>query len=277
YGIKNIADVGEVWTKKFISHYKKPYMLAEFGIGHSNLPPGGYGEVDPEKRMIHDGLWSPLISGSAGTGMAWEWRWLDNPTVYSFLKAVSETIKEVPFSKRDWSPVTVSSFKFKKPQKPYYSNVIIEGWNPTGNYGMPAEAASQKSFDISAGGKVKHNEYLHSLLADTTGKKDSRNVPSVSFNVEYPVNGEFLVFASDIRNVSPVVKMRVLIDNKESLIKDLTPKPFMQHFSVPVTKGSHIIKVENMGGGNFQTAFELKNFRFNDEKCSGRKLVGRVD
>ena len=264
YGIKNIADVSEVWTKKIIKQFNKPYLLAEFGIGHSNLPPGGYGEVDPEKRMIHDGLWGPLVSGSAGTGMAWEWVWLDNPIVYNFLKAVSYITEDVPFSKQNWTPVNVASFKFKNTRRPYYSDVIFEGWNPTGNYGMPKEAEEQKAFQITAAGKVEPNEYLHSRLTDTTGGKNSRSVPSVTFNVEYPANGEFVVFASDIRNVDPEVKLKVSIDGKEVLKKDLTPKPFMQYFPVPVSKGAHVIVVENGGGGSFQTAFELKNYLLKD-------------
>jgi len=261
YGIKNIADVAEVWTRKFITRFKKPYLLAEFGIGHSNLPPGGYGEVDPEKRMVHDGLWSPLMSGSAGTGMAWEWIWLDNQIVYTFLKAVSMIVEDVPFSKLQWAPLTVSSFNFKKPQPSYYSDVIIEGWNPTGNYGMPKEASEQKIFKITGNGKVEPNEYLQSQLVDTTGKKNSRNVPSVAFKVEYPVNGEFVVFASDVRNVNPTVKLKVSIDGKEALNKDLMPKPFMQYFPVSITKGPHTIIVDNAGGGSFQTAFELRNYK----------------
>jgi hypothetical protein len=260
YGIKNLAEVAEVWTRKFITKYNKPYMLAEFGIGHTNLPPGGYGEVDPEKRMIHDGLWSPLVSGSAGTGMAWEYLWLDNPIVYSFLKAVSKIAGDIPFSKKQWEPVTVSSFKFKKAQHSYFSDVIIEGWNPTGNYGMPKEASGQKVFRITPEGKVVPNEYLHSPLVDTTGKKNSRSVPSVTFNVTYPVDGKFSVFASDVRNVSPVVKLKVSVDGAETLNKDLVTAPFLQSYHINIPKGTHTIMVENGGGGSFQTAFELGNY-----------------
>ncbi len=264
YGIKNIAEVSGVWTKKITTQFRKPYMLAEFGIGHNNLPPGGYGEVDPGKRMIHDGLWGPLMSGSAGTGMAWENNWLDNGIVYNFLKAVSMIVKDVPFSHRQWTTVNVISFRFRNEKSTYYSDVIFEGWDPTGNYGMPEEAANQKSFNITTGGKVVPNDYLHSVLVDTSGKKNQRGINSVTFNVTYPVNGEFLVYASDVRNVSPTVKLKLAVDNKEVLNKELTAKPFMQYFPVPVSKGSHTITVENGGGGSFQTAFELKNYLLKD-------------
>lgn len=264
YGIKNIADVSEEWTKKIITQFRKPYMLSEFGIGHNNLPPGGYGEVDPQKRMIHEGLWGPLMSGSAGTGMPWEYNWLDNGIVYNFLKAVSAIVKDIPFSNRQWTPVNVSSYRFRNDKSTYYSDVIFEGWDPTGNYGMPKEAADQKSFKITAGGKVIPNEYLHSLLVDTAGRKNSHGINSVTFSVTFPVNGEFLVYASDVRNVSPTVKLKLAVDNKEVLNTDLTAKPLMQYFTVPVPKGLHTITVENGGGGSFQTAFELKNYLLKD-------------
>ena len=261
YGIKNIAALSEIWTQKFTTRFNKPYMLAEYGIGHSNLPPGGYGEVDPEKRMVHDGIWGPLVGGSAGTGMPWEWQWLDNDIVLTFYKAVSKVVDGVPFSKREWKPVQVASLSFKPPRKIHYSDVVIEGWNPTGNYGMPKEAADQKIFRITADGKVEMNELLHSPLVDTTGKKNSRSVPSVTFSVNYPEDGEFVIFASDVRNTEPSVRLKVIIDGKEVLSKDLSPKPFLQYFPVKVTKGSHSITITNGGGGSFQTAFELKNFK----------------
>jgi|WetSurMetagenome_2_1015567.scaffolds.fasta_scaffold03850_6 hypothetical protein len=260
YGLKNIAEVAEIWTKKFISQFKKPYVLAEFGIGHSNLPPGGYGGVDPERRMIHDALWSPLMSGSAGTGMAWEYKWLDDQIFYTFIKAVSKIVRDIPFNKRQWMPVKISSFRFKNPQPSHFADAIIEGWNPTGNYGMPKEAANHKTFHIERNGKVEANEYLNATLADTTGTKNTHDTPSVTFTMEYPEKGEFIVFVSDVRNVKPSVKLRVTIDGKESLNKELLPVPFLQYFPLSVTKGSHTILIENAGGGEFQTSFELKNF-----------------
>jgi hypothetical protein len=260
YGIKNLAAVSEVWTKKFTSRFNKPYMLAEYGIGHTNLPPGGYGEVDPEKRMIHDGFWGPLVSGSAGTGMPWEYLWLDNEIVLTFHKAVSKIVEGVPFSKRQWKPVQVSAFSYMKPQKLHYSDVVIEGWNPTGNYGMPKEAADHKIFRITTDGKVEGNEYLHSFLIDTTGKRNSRSVPSVTFTVDYPVNGEFVVYASDVRANENTVRLKVIVDNNEVLAKDLTAKPFLQYFPVSISKGPHTISIINGGGGTFQTAFELRKF-----------------
>jgi hypothetical protein len=261
YGIKNIADVAGTWTRKFITRFNKPYLLDEFGIGHTNLPRGGYGEVDPGKRMIHDGLWSPLINGSAGTGMVWEWQWTDNEIFYTFIKAVSKIVRDVPFNKFQWEPVSVSSFDFKNTGKQYYSDVIFEGWDPTGNYGMPAEAEGQKFFSIDKSGKVSPNEYLHSFLENTADKENSRRPSSVTFKVEFPADGEFLVFVSDVRSENPTVKLKVNVDDKEALNEDIPLKPYMHCLPVNIARGAHIIVVDNAGKGSFQTAYELKNYR----------------
>jgi hypothetical protein len=157
-------------------------------------------------------------------------------------------------------PVKISSFRFMNPLPAYYADAIIEGWNPTGNYGMPKDAASQKSFQIDRNGKVEPNEYLNASLFDTTGNEKSPDTPSVTFTMNYPEKGEFVVFVSDVRNVKPVVKLKVSIDGMETLSKELLPFPFLQYFPLNVTKGSHTILIENAGGGNFQTSFELKNF-----------------
>lgn len=262
YGLKNIADVAEIWTKRMINQFKKPYVLTEFGIGHNNLPPSGYAGIDPERIMIHDGLWSPLMSGSASTGMAWEWNWIDNQKVYTYINAVSKIVEGIPFNKRQWMPVKVSSFKFKNPQASYYADVIVEGWNPTGNYGMPREAADQKFFQIDRNGRVETNDLLTAVLVDTTGKGKSRNTPSVTFKAEYPVNGEFIVFVSDLRNTKPTIQLTVSLDGKQALKKDLLPAPFIQNYTINIPKGPHTILIENSSGGTFTTSFELKNYIF---------------
>jgi len=260
YGLKNIADVADIWTKRMTDQFKKPYILTEFGIGHNNLPLGGYAGIDPDRIMIHDGLWSPLMSGSASTGMAWEGNWVDNQQVYNYINAVSKIVDGIPFNKRHWRSVIVSSFKFKNPQTSYYADVIVEGWNPTGNYGMPDKAAEQNVFQIDKDGRVEANELLHALLADTIGKKKSGNTSSVTFKAVYPVNGEFVVFVSDLRNAKPTIQLKVTLDGKQAIKKDLLPAPFIQNFTINIPKGIHTIQVENSGGGNFVTSFELKNY-----------------
>ncbi|MEJ2704210.1 MAG: DUF5060 domain-containing protein, partial [Sedimentisphaerales bacterium] len=111
YAVKDIAQISEVWTKRLIKRFGKPYMLTEYGIGH-NMGSAGYAPHDPERVMVHNGLWSPLLAGSAGTGMAWDWNWLDDEHFYRYIRAAAQVVKDVPFSRRTWRAVQVQAFEF---------------------------------------------------------------------------------------------------------------------------------------------------------------------
>jgi hypothetical protein len=41
YAVKDVAHISEVWTKRLIEQFGKPYMLTEYGIGHNMGTSGG--------------------------------------------------------------------------------------------------------------------------------------------------------------------------------------------------------------------------------------------
>lgn len=261
YAVKNIANVAEVWTKKMTEKFKKPYLLTEFGPGHSTAGVGGYGGMDPERRMVHNGLWSPLMSGSAGTGVAWEGSWLDHPTFYTYIQGVSKFVEGIPFSKRQWKPVNVSSFNYVKPTSgSNYADVIIEGW--PGNF---RRSGNHDVFNIDKNGKVDHQESLNAILSGTPGRNGTS---SITFKANYPADGEFVVYVSELRGTEPTPQLTVALDGKQKIQKDLLPLKtknyhptgYNQYYTLKVPAGSHTIQISNTGGGSFVTAFELKNY-----------------
>lgn len=272
YTIKNIANVGETWSRYFVEKFKKPYLLTEFGMGHSMRGTGGYAGMDPERRMVHNGLWGPIMGGSAGTGMAWEGNWLNHERFYTYARAVSQIVRDIPFSKRDWAPIRVASFTYADGRTGSYGDVIVEGW--PSNFSMPDRIVHQQ-FKIDELGRVdKQNNFSAALagpgleevswLTAPGGRKNS----SVSFNVDYPRDGEFVVYVTEIRDANVTPRLRISVDGKQVFQKDLVPLdvenyvPLMynQYFPVEISKGSHTIQVENVTGGSFITAFELKGF-----------------
>ncbi len=68
---------------KWVSAYKKPFMIGEFGY---NQPP----ELDPLGIRLHLGLWAGPMAGSLGTGQFWWWDKYIYPThQYQHYKGVS--------------------------------------------------------------------------------------------------------------------------------------------------------------------------------------------
>ena len=267
YMVRNMAKVAEDITKQHTSKYGKPYVLTEFGTGHSVNSVGGYAGMDPERRMVHNGLWAPVVSGGATTGMAWEGNWLDHKIFYTYLKALSMFVDRVQFSKNEWHPVKISSFNYKdKTDKGgMFGDVIVEGWS--GNYRL--EAHTPDIFQIDHNGNVDHQASLNAVLENST--KSNRN-SSVIFQMNYPAQGEFVVCVSEIRDTTLTPTLSVKVDGRKVLNKALKPlnekdyQPLMynQYYSIPVDKGNHKIQVENTGGGSFVTSFELRNFIEND-------------
>jgi len=265
YGINDIAYLADIWTKKQTARYKKPYILTEFAMWHNAGKAGGYAGMDPERRMVHDGLWSPLISGAAATGMAWEGNWLDHEIFYTFISAVSKIADGVPFSKRVWKPVEVSSFTFAKPGVPYYTDIVFEGW--PGNFARPKDV-NPEYFRINKYGRVEQQEALNAVLTGKSDSQSSNTTSSVAYKAEFPINGAFVVYVTQLWTTEPTPQLTVVLDDKEVLKKDLlpletqnyTPIMYNQYFTIPVTKGQHIVRVSNTAGGSFVTAYELKNY-----------------
>ncbi|MPY88208.1 MAG: DUF5060 domain-containing protein [Luteitalea sp.] len=265
YMVTNIANVAEFWTKRHTGQFHKPYVLTEFGTGHSVGAVGGYAGMDPERRMVHDGLWSPLISGSASTGLAWEGNWLDHEIFYTYVKAVSRFVEGIPFSKRKWSPVDVASLRFNNAHtsnsNQSYGDVIVEGWS--GNFRRSDNVPDV--FQIDRDGHVDHQE---SLNAELTGSPGRRDTSSVAFEAEYPGDGEFVVYITEVRNTEPTPQLTVTVDDEEVLredvlaleIDDYHPIMHNQYYTIPISGGAHTIRIENTGGGSFVTAFELKDY-----------------
>jgi hypothetical protein len=264
YAVKDIAQIGAVWTKRLIEEFHKPYMLSEYGIGH-NMSRGGYAPHDPERVMVHDGLWSPLLSGSAGTGMAWDWNWLDDEHFYRYIQAVAQVVKDIPFSKRAWRAVQVQAFDFADAARPpYYADAFIEGF--PGNYTFPPEARDRETFTVLENGRLDRQDLLHARL----GQPQSWQASAKSFQVRYPVDGQFIVYVPELGGgPKPAPRLTVSVDGNVALERELLPygspeqydaRSYYQKYPVKIPAGSHTIRVANTGGGSITTAFELANY-----------------
>lgn len=80
-------------SSNYASKYKKPFLLAEFGIDWSRSDI----EYDPSGRAInfHNGVFAAISSGSAGTAMLWWWDdYIDKLDLYWVLSPVKRIMDE---------------------------------------------------------------------------------------------------------------------------------------------------------------------------------------
>ena len=75
----------------------KPMLLAETGAVEPNhTGPSKYYPLDTAGILLHDILFAPFFSGSAGTGMAWHWdSYVAKNNLWYHFKRFSETVKEI--------------------------------------------------------------------------------------------------------------------------------------------------------------------------------------
>jgi hypothetical protein len=66
--------------------FGKPVAVSEYGLGVSP----DYFDADPDGLHLHDGVWTGLFSGAAGTGMTWWWeRYVHPRDLYHHYRGIS--------------------------------------------------------------------------------------------------------------------------------------------------------------------------------------------
>ncbi|MBU4459414.1 MAG: DUF5060 domain-containing protein [Verrucomicrobia bacterium] len=253
YSRRDMAQTGIWGTRYMTSRYRKPFLLTEYGVGHH----GGWVPEDPTGIIVHNGLWGPLMSGSAGTGMPWGWNdWIDRQDMYRYWKPVADLVAGVPFAHREWRPLQVKRFTFPgKDRAPSHADVFVEGWPR--NYGFTlCPTQRPEVFEIDADGELRDEESLSAVL---------RGGERRTLGATFPVDGALVVHVPEISESGAPV-LRVEVDGKPALTQPLPrgegkPWAYWRAFPVPVSAGTHRLAISNSGSGALWTAFELQRFR----------------
>ena len=135
-----------------------------------------------------------------------------------------------------------------------------------GNYAFPPEALDRESFTVQEDGRLDRQDLLHARL----GERKSWQAPAKSFQVRYPVDGQFIVYVPELGGgPRPAPRLTVTLDGNVVLEQELLPygpadrydpRAYYQKYPIDVPAGAHTICVANTGGGTITTAFELTNY-----------------
>lgn len=253
YSRRDMAQTGVWGTRYLADRYRKPFLLTEYGVGHH----GGWVPEDPTGIIVHNGLWGPVMSGSAGTGMPWGWGdWIDALDLYRYWKPLAGLVRDVPFSKRDWRPLSVEGFAFRHRAKELrFADVFVEGWPRNYSYTLcPPQRPGV--FEIDSEGELREEESFSAEF-----RRGERRVLAATWTVP----GALVVHVPEISEAGAPV-LRVEIDEREALMQPLERGPekpwtYWRKFAVPVAQGRHEIAISNAGSGALWTAFELQRFR----------------
>ncbi|MGC9042705.1 MAG: hypothetical protein ACP5KG_02475 [Myxococcota bacterium] len=108
-------------TTQHITKYKKPFLLAEFGIDWSK---SDY-EYDRDGTAInfHNGVFAAISSGSAGTAMLWWWDdYIDRLNLYKILSPVNVVIDELG-DMSNYRPLNMDNLRYERDKLNVYGIV----------------------------------------------------------------------------------------------------------------------------------------------------------
>jgi Secretion system C-terminal sorting domain len=222
----NIESVLSAASQTYLGSYHKPTLNGEFGLG----PDGSVLAVnDPNGVHIHNAIWGSLLGGGMGSAMTWWWDNYINPqNLYYHFKPLAAFTALVNLKDDNYKQTTVSTAGGGT------SDIIV---TPGANFG----AATSSSFTINADGSMtpgpgQLGQYLFGSVFNT----QYHNPPS--FTVTYPVSGQFKVITGSGIGTSP--QINIYVDGVELLSQAAT---INTTYTVNVTAGSHVIKVDNLG------------------------------
>ncbi|MDH7568307.1 MAG: DUF5060 domain-containing protein [Armatimonadota bacterium] len=256
YSRRDMGQTAAWGTRLLTQHYRKPYLLTEYGVGHR----GRWVQEDPRGIIVHNGLWGALMAGSAGAGLPWGWDdWIDAQNFYHYWEPVAELVRGVPFHRRQWKPVEVASLTWRDRRKrPYYAHAFVEGWPRNYSYTL-AKPPRPERYRVLPNGELDRPEWFDAVLR--AGK-------SQHLTAEWPVDGVLVVHVPELelyaKNDAPV--LQVAVDGREVLSQRLVPTDpehfweFWQWYELPVSAGKHEVEVRNAGTGAFHTAYELRRY-----------------
>ncbi len=260
YGAVDVAEnIHRVCIEKS-RKYDKPHYFGEFGTDWQAKNT----RADTDGIHLHNGLWSAVVSGAAGTSMLWWWdNYVEPRDLYHHFRPVAEFVKGIPFNRVKYRPLEDVRVAWDGPppkQRP--GTLFLVGKHATW---AAAPWNKPNRFTVPRNGRVRNADRLTRLLHGTKNHADLHN--PVTFDVDYPAPGEFVVRVTGVSGYGGA-NLRVEVDGKVVLSRDFpddekggkTLHKYDGLYAVPVPVGKHRITVSDRGRDWVFVEFRLRNY-----------------
>lgn len=252
----SITDFGSLFEHHTRAHreYGKPYFIAEFGIdwrtSDSLYDPQGRGQ------NLHNGLWSGVMAGGAGTPMLWYWdNYIHEKNVYSVFGPVARFVGQVdwarePFTPIDGMKVTMHNNEPERFEDLEFSTPGAWGKTTSGNY------------RVGRDGRIEGG-----LISGLLGGPHKKDLPNkMVFELDMPADGQFVV---RLGTVSSRARLQIRVDDQVQVDEPLTTGPpgegawkasrffpqwkiwqadYDRDYRVRVPAGAHRVSITNADG-----------------------------
>ena len=262
YGSHDMAAMVHYWTAAKTAAYGKPHYLGEFGSDWL----GGGNESDPDGIHLHNGLWSAMLSGSAGTAMLWWWDSYVHPNdLYYHFGAVAAYAAGIDWPGQNYGPATVLDVRYAPGHEPStYPPLSIE---PTGEAWYDGSPYNEPhTYEVGGDGTITNLDVLSRVLHGLVNHPTWHN--PATFLVDYPTAGKFEVMVSGVSGwggAHLVIRLDGSVAREDDFPDTLPDDHDTMHqydgtYSIDVPAGTHTIVVENTGTDWFYLSYRLTNY-----------------
>lgn len=259
YGSRDIAAAlsNYQWLKE---RFGKPHYVGEFGTDAG----GGEAEVDPTGIALHNGLWAPIMAGSAGTGMLWWWDNHIHPNdLYFHFAAVARFIAGIDWPRAGFRPLEQPRLSFpEEPREPVYADLVLDdlpGQWEDGPINQPV------TLTVARDGTVSNRDRLSGVLHGLVNHPTWHN--PATFELDLDRACDFVVHVTSVSGYGGA-HLVVKLDGQTMVDRDMPDtNPPGQHetlaqyngdYVVTVPPGRHTVRVENVGKDWIFLGYRLK-------------------
>jgi len=249
----NIRDMANVISNNcivMVDRYKKPHIVAEFGIDF------GADDMRYDRKgkgiQIHNALWASTMSKSFGTPMTHWKEYIDKKNLYHEFTPLFEFVKNIDWLNSRWDITAIENLQSLSAEKAYHDFVVAcEGdWGEKGG----------EDITITRGGEIQGtiNQFIHGM-----SKEGELRITPV-FHVNYPNDGKYIL---DVHSVAQGADISVYLDGKliwnhvfaagpgegewqsSKLQKEYNVyiAKYNKKYAIDIPKGKHDIRIENTG------------------------------
>jgi hypothetical protein len=259
YGSRDIAAALSNW-QRVKERFGKPHYVGEFGTDAG----GGEAEVDPTGIALHNGLWAPIMAGSAGTGMLWWWDNHIHPNnLYFHFAAVARFIAGIDWPRAGFRPLEQPRVSFQQePAEPVFGDLVLDDlpalWED-GPINRPV------TLTVARDGTVTHREHLSRVLHGLVNHPTWHN--PATFELDVARECTFIVQVTGVSGYGGA-HLVVRRDGQTVVDRDMPDtNPPGQHetlsqyngaYPVTIPAGRHTVEVENVGKDWIFVAYRLQ-------------------
>ncbi|MBN2474869.1 MAG: DUF5060 domain-containing protein [Pirellulales bacterium] len=261
YGARDAAAMMIEVCRDKRRRYCKPHYFGEYGTG-------AQAEGTREDRTgihLHNGLWSGVVSGAAGTAMTWWWDSYVRPCdLYHHFQPVARFVEGIPLNTIEYCPGEIAAIGYAgSPPPPRLEDLVVRSehasWEPAA-YNRPT------TFTIDPDGQVTPAARLTRVLHGV------RNHPALhnpaTFEVDYSRPGKFIVQVEGVSGHGGAA-LKVYLDERLQRDHDFadtddstgTLSRYNGDYDVDVPAGKHRIRVVNDGNDWLFVAYALTAYR----------------